>query len=176
MKYISNVLTFIRLLLVPLFPLAFFSSHPQGRLIALGIFVIAGFTDFLDGYIARRFHTITQLGTLLDPLADKLMLLMVLVTLWINGTLPVWIVVILILKETFMIVAGAYLYLRKGKFVIPSNYFGKSATALLFLAIPLRMLLPDNPIGLVLMAVALGLMLTALVSYTRFYWRRREHL
>lgn len=176
MNQISNVLTFIRLMLVPLFPAAFFSSHPQGRLIALGIFVVAGFTDFLDGYIARRFHMISPLGTVLDPLADKLMLLMVLVTLCINGTLPLWIVLILFIKETFMIAAGSYLYFKKGKFVIPSNYFGKAATALLFLAIPLRILIPDNPTGLVLIAAALMLMLAALVTYTQFYWRRREHL
>ena len=176
MNQISNVLTGIRLMIVPLFPIAFFSPHPRGRMIALGIFILAGFTDFLDGYIARRFNMITKLGIVMDPLADKLMLLMVLFTLWINGTLPWWFVTFFFLKETFMIVAGAYLYLRKGKFVIPSNYYGKAATVLLFLAIPLRILFPENPAGFILMSAAIVLMIAALVSYARFYWQRREFL
>ncbi len=176
MNKITNILTGIRLLLVPLFPFAFFSDHPQGKRIALGIFVMAGFTDFLDGFIARRFNMITALGTVLDPLADKLMLLMVLFTLWLNGTLPWWFVTFFFVKEVFMIGAGAYLYFKKGKFVIPSNYFGKAATALLFLAIPLRMLLPDNPAGLVLIGIAIALMVAAFISYARFYWQRREFI
>ena len=176
MNQLSNILTGIRLLLVPLFPVAFFSDHPEGRKIALGIFLLAGFTDFLDGFIARRFNMVTELGIVLDPLADKLMLLTVLFTLWINGTLPWWFAAFFFAKEVFMIAAGAYLYFKKGKFAIPSNYYGKTATALLFLAIPLRMLLPHSYIGLILMGIAIVLMVTAFISYARFYWQRREFL
>lgn len=175
MKHLSNLLTFIRLLLVPVFPIAFFSSDPLGPFIALAVFVLAGFTDFLDGYIARRFHQITPLGTVLDPLADKLMLLTVLLTLWHHGTLPLWILLIIILKETFMIVTGAYLYFRKSKFIIPSNRYGKAATALLFLAIPLRILMPDNSLALIIIFMALGLMFVALLRYTQYYLNHREH-
>ena len=174
MKHISNILTFIRLLLVPLFPAAFFSSHPDGRFIALGIFVTAGFTDFLDGYIARRFNMISPLGIVLDPLADKLMLLTVLFTLWFSGMLPGWIFVLLLLKESFMIVAGTYLYFKKGRFTIPSNLFGKSATALLFLAIPIKILFPDNPLSFFLILIAICLMVPALLIYIRVYYRRQR--
>lgn len=176
MKHLSNILTGLRLILVPMFPLMFFSSHPQGRVIALGIFLLAGLTDFLDGYIARRFHMITELGTVLDPLADKLMLMTVLATLWVNRTLPGWLVFPLIAKETFMIFAGSYLYIKKEKFVIPSNHYGKAATALLFLAIPLRILRPDHWAGLALIALAAATMITALVSYFQYYRQRREFI
>lgn len=176
MKHISNILTAIRLLLVPVFPAAYFSTHPQAHFIAMCIFLAAGFTDFLDGYIARRYHMITELGTVLDPLADKLMLLTVLTTLSISGTLPVWVVVLIALKELFMIFAGTFLYFRKSRFVIPSNYFGKAATALLFPAIPIWIMVPGNPISLILIVVAMVFMTAALLSYIHFYWRRREFL
>jgi cardiolipin synthase (CMP-forming) len=174
LKNISNILTLIRLMLVPAFPLVFFSSHPQSRLIALGIFVTAGITDFLDGYIARRFDLTSQLGTVLDPLADKLMLLAVLLSLWVNGTLPSWIFLILLLKESFMITAGSYLYFKRSKFVIPSNLYGKAATALLFLAIPLRILMPENPLSSLLIFASLGLMAAAITAYYRYYSHHKD--
>lgn len=176
MKHISNILTAIRLLLVPVFPAAYFSGHPQAHFIAVCIFLTAGFTDFLDGYIARRYDMITELGTVLDPLADKLMLLTVLTTLSISGTLPVWLVVVIALKELFMIFAGTFLYFKKSRFVIPSNYFGKAATALLFLAIPIWIMKPGNAISSVLILIAMIFMMAALLSYIHFYWRRREFL
>jgi len=159
-----------------MFPAAYFSSHPQAHFIAMCIFLAAGFTDFLDGYIARRFHMITELGTVLDPLADKLMLLTVLTTLYVSGTLPVWVVVVIALKELFMILAGTFLYFRKSRFVIPSNYFGKAATALMFPAIPIWIMMPGNTISLALILMAMVFMAAALLSYIHFYWRRREFL
>ncbi len=173
MKHIPNILSFFRLCLVPLFPIAFFSSHPDGKKIAIGIFIFAGFTDFLDGYLARRFNVVTQFGKVLDPLADKLMLLTALVTLWISGNLPLWLIAFILAKELFMIFAGAYLYFRKGKFAIPSNKYGKVATAVLFLAIPLRVLVPDSPAGLVLIGIALMFMVIAFFSYGRFYQEQK---
>lgn len=176
MRHLSNLLTTIRLLLVPVFPAVFFSSHPQNHFIAMCIFLVAGFTDFLDGYIARRYQMVTELGTVLDPLADKLMLMTVLITLFISGTLPLWVVIAIALKELFMIFAGAFLYLKKSRFVIPSNYLGKAATALLFPAIPIWIMVPGNVISLGLMFLAMILMFVALLSYIHFYWKRREFL
>lgn len=176
MKHTSNILTTLRLFLVPAFPIAYFSSHPQSHLMAVIVFLTAGVTDLLDGYIARRFRMVTPLGTVLDPLADKLMLLTTLITLWVGGTIPLWVTLLVALKESFMIGAGAFLYLGKGRFVIPSNYLGKTATALLYPAIPLWILMPRNVVSLVLMLLSLLLMAAALFSYIRFYWRQREYI
>jgi len=176
MRHTSNILTFLRLLLVPVFPAVYFSSHPKSHFIAICVFLAAGFTDFLDGYIARRYRMVTALGTVLDPFADKLMLLTVLITLYVSGPLPLWVVVLIVLKELFMIFSGAFLYFRKSKFVIPSNYFGKAATALLFPAIPIWIMVPGNLISVVLMLIAMVFMVAALVSYIHYYWRRREFL
>lgn len=99
MKHTSNILTSLRLLLVPVFPAVYFASHPKSHFIAMCVFLVAGFTDFLDGYIARRYQMVTALGTVLDPLADKLMLLTVLITLNISGTLPLWVVVLIVVKD-----------------------------------------------------------------------------
>ena len=169
MRHVPNMLSLFRLCLVPIFPIAFFSSHPYGKMIAIIIFIVAGFTDFLDGYIARRFNIVTQLGKVLDPLADKLMLMSALLTLWVNSNLPFWLIIIFVGKELFMIFAGAYLYFRKGKFAIPSNRYGKFATGILFLAIPIRILAPQNPAGLILITLALGFMLIAFFNYRTFY-------
>lgn len=176
MKHTSNILTSLRLLLVPVFPAVYFASHPKSHFIAMCVFLVAGFTDFLDGYIARRYQMVTALGTVLDPLADKLMLLTVLITLNISGTLPLWVVVLIVVKELFMIFAGGFLYFRKSKFVIPSNYFGKAATALLFPAIPIWIMVPGNLISVVLMFSAMFFMMAALLTYIHYYWRRREFL
>ena len=70
---------------------------------ALIIFIFAGFTDFLDGYIARKYHVISTFGTVFDPLADKLMLLVSLLSLYLDQNIPLWVLVIMIAKEAFMI-------------------------------------------------------------------------
>ena len=75
---LPNILTTIRLLLIPVFVLVFFSYGTQGLIYGAIIFLIAGFTDVLDGHIARKFNLVTKYGIVLDPLADKLMLLTVL--------------------------------------------------------------------------------------------------
>ena len=173
MRHVPNILTFFRLCLVPVFPIAFFSDHPQGQLIAMVIFIVAGITDFLDGYLARKYNIISKLGMVMDPLADKLMMLVALFTLWWNGTVPLALVLILIFKESFAISVGAYLYFRKGKFVIPSNYFGKVATGILFVAIPMRILFPDNMLGLFLIGVAITITLVALFSYSQYYRKKQ---
>ncbi len=174
MKHLPNLLTLLRLLMVPLFPLVYFSGRPDAVPISLGIFLLAGITDVLDGQIARRFNLISRLGTVLDPLADKLMLLTALASLAFEGTIPPVIFWILLLKEGFMIVVASIMYFRREKFVIPSNLFGKLATVLFFVAVPLNMLFPGNPWTLALMVVAFLLKLLALYHYIGYYRQNRK--
>ena len=75
---IPNLLTIIRFILIPLFVYFYFSNEQFSLEIAAIVFILSGITDTLDGYIARRFNQVTRLGTVLDPLADKLMLITVL--------------------------------------------------------------------------------------------------
>ena len=175
MKNIPNILTAIRMILVPIFPIIYFGDMKNAHYYALIIFIIAGFTDFLDGYIARKYNLITPFGTVFDPLADKLMLLTALLSLFMDQFIPLWVLLIMVFKELFMIGAGIYLYLRKEKMIIPSNIFGKLATAVFSLAIILLLITPDTNWLQFLLIIAVGFKLTAFSSYVTFMTRHRRH-
>jgi cardiolipin synthase len=165
MKNIPNILTVFRLALVPVFVIVFFSEIHNNTLWALFIYVVAGVTDVLDGYIARKYDIITEIGTVLDPLADKIMLIAAVVCLGIIGRVPFLAVLIVTVKESFMIVSGLILYYRKEKLVIPSNKYGKIATVLISISILLLILLPTSNIALYLLYFTIAFKLLALFKY-----------
>lgn len=129
---VPNILTILRIILVPVFVVTFFLVN---KWVALGVFIVAGITDALDGYIARRYDLKTELGAVLDPFADKLMLMSVLTVFTIKGYIPIIVVIIVGTKELFMIIVGIKFYLSQKKIVIPSNKFGKTATFLFYLSL-----------------------------------------
>ncbi|MDF2698878.1 MAG: CDP-diacylglycerol--glycerol-3-phosphate 3-phosphatidyltransferase [Haloplasmataceae bacterium] len=140
---LPNVITCFRLFLVPMFIFVYFSSLEANFVIAIMIFIIAGITDVLDGYIARKYNKITKIGQVLDPLADKLMQITVLSCFTISRFIPIWIIMIYGLKELLMIIGGIYLFFKKEKLVIPANRYGKLATILFYLAV-LLVFLPNS--------------------------------
>lgn len=119
---IPNVLTIIRIILIPVFVVLFFKGE---KITALCVFCAASLTDMLDGYLARKLNQITDFGKLFDPLADKLMVLtaMVCQTFW--GPLPLVAVIIVALKELVMVLGGVFMLSKD--VVVYSNYFGKAA-------------------------------------------------
>ena len=119
---IPNVLTIIRIILIPVFTVLFFKGH---KMASLAVFCAASLTDMLDGYLARKLNQITDFGKLFDPLADKLMVLtaMVCQTFW--GPLPPVAVAIVAAKELMMVLGGIFMLSRN--VVVYSNYFGKAA-------------------------------------------------
>ena len=120
---LPNILALIRLLLVPVVVWLIF----QERMItAMLVFLAACLTDLLDGYIARRYHLITQLGTFLDPMADKLMAVSVIIAFTVKGILPLAVTIVIFVKELLMLVGGV-LAAKNNKAVLPSNLFGKIA-------------------------------------------------
>jgi len=131
---IPNILTIIRFLLIPGFVYYFFSPTEYGIKVAIIIFVAAGLTDVLDGFIARRFNLITKLGIVLDPLADKLMLLTVLVSITLKNQIPIWIIIVVAAKETLMIL-GAITLFSDHDIVVPANKLGKLSTITFYVAI-----------------------------------------
>ena len=127
---VPNILTVIRLVLIPVVVVLM----AEGELIIAFVFFLAAcLTDLLDGYIARHYNQITKLGMWLDPLADKLMAVSVLITFTVTGVIPLFVVVIIGIKELLMLLGGALL-LKKG-IVVPSNKYGKIAAFLLNIAI-----------------------------------------
>ncbi len=131
MKNVPNILSLIRLLMVPLFVWLFLSGSVVAALV---VFILAGATDVADGFIARRYNCTSTLGKILDPLADKAMQLAAFLCLWYKGYVPGWMPVIYLVKELATVI-GAFIIFRKTKFVVKSNFFGKLATVLVFGAV-----------------------------------------
>lgn len=162
---VPNMLSLIRLCLVPVFAVVFFLPDPSAHQWAALIYALAFATDIADGYIARRFDMITKLGRVLDPLADKLMTFTVIICVTADGIIPVWAVVIFFCKELAMGVGG-FLMLRRTKDVIPSNWLGKTSTGVFFVVLAALVLFPvPRPWATGLIAFALALTVAALVSY-----------
>ena len=124
---IPNILTLIRMALVPVFIALYFCGMPIWAFCA---YLTASLTDFLDGYLARRLNQITSFGKLMDPAADKLMQLSMLFCLTYTKHLPVWALAVLLGKELIMISAGWYL-LKKRNVVVRANWSGKYMTLFL---------------------------------------------
>lgn len=170
MSHLPNILTIFRLCLVPLFPLAYFSDQlSNGPLIAVLIYIIAGITDVLDGAIARRYDLISRTGIVLDPLADKFMLVSALATLTHAGILPPIILILVLAKEGLMVFLAMLLYLRRDRFIIPSNRFGKAATAIFFIAVIETILVNLPGLNLFLFSLAILVKIYALTTYIRHY-------
>ena len=111
------------------------SEAPDARFWA-GWFVLIGVaTDFLDGYLARRFHQVSEFGKIIDPLADKIGVGLVFVALAIAGDLELWIVLVVILRDLFLLAGAVYIRRRK-RITVQSNWPGKVAvTAMAVLAL-----------------------------------------
>ena len=128
---IPNILTIIRFILIPFI---FTSVVNEDFLATIIIFTISAITDILDGYIARKYNYITDIGKLIDPLADKLTQMSLLLSLAILKILPWWIFAIVFIKEGVMIISASLMY-KKEDVVVYSKWYGKLATVLFYLAI-----------------------------------------
>lgn len=164
---VPNVLTMLRLALIPVFVLLHAAAMEK---LALLVFCAASFTDWLDGHIARKYHLITDFGKLMDPLADKLMVCTALIMQGLNGTFPVAAIIIVILKELVMIYGSSYMLAHD--VVVYANIWGKLAQCSFILALVLSFWHRDFtamafPIDRVCLWIAVVLAVVALVDYTR---------
>ena len=125
---LPNKLTILRVLMIPFFVFFMLTDFLgyAGRIVALVLFCAASFTDFLDGFIARKYHLVTNFGKFMDPLADKLLVCSALICFVENGELAAWIVIIIIARE--FIISGFRLVAADNGVVIAANYWGKLKT------------------------------------------------
>ena len=129
-KHIPNILTMFRFILIPFI----FISITQSNYIAAFIFLtLSGITDILDGAIARKFDCITNFGKLIDPLSDKATQISVLIALYIQNIIPLWILLVVLFKELIMIAGASFLYGKE--LVVSSKWYGKLSTVLFYCAI-----------------------------------------
>lgn len=174
LKNLPNILSVIRILLVGVFIYVFFLDYPNNLFWALITFLAAGLTDVIDGFLARRFNWITNVGKILDPFADKLMQCTVLICMWIKHLIPGWLVIPFILKE-FLMLLGGLLIIKKRQVVVVSNIFGKMTVVFFYAAVVLcisaRDFLKENPIVLyIVCALVLIAAISALTNYAVKYF------
>jgi cardiolipin synthase len=138
LKKIPNILTIGRIILVPFFVLAFYLPGFYGDLTAFALFVIASFTDFLDGMLARMMGEESKLGELLDPIADKIIVATALILLVMDGTIRHYEVIpaIIILTREILI-SGLREFLAEGQIKLPVSNLAKLKTFLQMFAISL---------------------------------------
>ncbi len=160
---LPNIITLFRLLLIPLFIFVYFKNPENNLLFSVIIFFIAGLSDLLDGYLARKNNQVTTFGTVMDPLADKLMLLTALVSYAVSGIIPYAILILVAFKESVMIIGGLVVY-RWG-IINPANSMGKFVTFSFYIGI--LALLFNPTVGIVLLFISAGLSFIAGLSYVK---------
>lgn len=123
---IANKITILRIILIPIFLFVLLSSITNNLLIALVLFLVASFTDFLDGYLARKLDLVTKLGKFMDPLADKLLVISAMLAFVEIGLLPSWVAFIIVSRELIISVFRA-IAASEGV-VIAASWWGKLKT------------------------------------------------
>ena len=134
---IPNALSFVRLLLVPVF--LWLVLGPEADVIALLVLMLSGITDYLDGKLARQLGQTSKVGAILDPVADRLYILAVVIGLGIRDIIPWWLAIALPLRDVFLFSLVPFLRTR-GYSSLPVHFLGKAATASLLYAFPLLLL------------------------------------
>ena len=163
---LPNKLTMLRILLIPVFMVVLYWDFPGATWVAVAIFIIASFTDLLDGKIARKYNLVTNFGKFMDPLADKLLVCSAMICLIEKGQLAAWIVIIIIARE--FIISGFRLVAADNGIVIAASWWGKAKTISQMIMIIL--LVADfggvfDMIGQVMIYLALVLTVVSLVDY-----------
>lgn len=172
---IPNILTVLRIFLTPIYLLVFFSGLENRFLLAGFIFILAGISDVLDGKIARKYNLVTNLGIVLDPIADKMMTFAVLISYTIEGFIPSWILIAMGVKEIVMLLGGGVLYLYKGKQVVPSNIYGKTATVSFYAAALSVVFKLSEKLSEVLFIITVILNILAFMTYLKIYISKRNN-
>lgn len=164
-----NIITLLRIILIPFFILFYFVDLPHWNMWAAILFVVAAFTDWLDGYLARKYNLVSNFGKLWDPIADKLLVLAALLLLLDWG--KVSFIAVLILEGRELIIGGVRSLAASKGVVIAADMSGKLKTVVQFIAITL-LLLQDWPfqeatasIGEVLIWVSVALSIYSCIEY-----------
>ena len=123
---LPNQLTVLRIILSPIFLFFFLSGNPLFKQISIGIFIIAALTDWYDGWLARKFNYITNWGKFWDPLADKILTSTAFIGFVILGVLPLWMVIIILLRDFIITILRAYADYKGASF--PTSNYAKVKT------------------------------------------------
>lgn len=173
---IPNVLTLIRICLIPLLVYLFFTCYDSKPCIPAAVYIFAALTDLLDGFIAKRYNMVSDYGKVLDPLADKLFLNTMLLCFYIKQESLILTLLLIInaAKELYMITAGTLLYKRK--FIMSSKFIGKAAAFVFNVGIMVYFFIPYagvlKTVAEIILLIGLILSLSAAVYYTVTVYRQ----
>lgn len=171
----ANIITVGRIVMIPVVIAFLFDPGPAAGWWAMGIFVVAAISDLIDGWLARRYAQVSVIGAFLDPLADKLMVMAVMVMLIPLGRIPAWLVVVLLARE--LVITGLRGIASAEGIIISASAGGKFKTAyqmtgLSFLLIHYRYLEIDcHTVGLWLMYISTAISLWSGWSYCFEFWK-----
>ena len=173
---LPNKLTILRTIMIPVFLIFLYipGLGMTGDVLAAAIFVLASFTDLLDGKIARKYNLVTNFGKFMDPLADKLLVCSALIALVDLDRIPAWVVIIIIARE--FIISGFRLVASDNGIVIAASYWGKFKTV--FQMAMIIVLIADlggvfDLIGEILIWAAVALTIISLIDYV---WKNKQVL
>lgn len=172
---IPNFLSLFRLLLVPVYMTIYLNgSQPRDYIAAAVILAVSCLTDMIDGKIARKYNMGSKVGQLLDPIADKITQLALIICLSVKYPVLWNLVILFVIKESFQSIAAFVTY-RKGKILTGALFSGKICTTVLFMSLILMVLMPDMATKVVnVITIVDGIfMLVAFVDYIRAYFDKR---
>lgn len=168
---IPNILSFVRLLLIPVYVVIFLNARTSSDyFISACILAVSCLTDLIDGKIARHFNMVSHLGTVLDPLADKLTQLAMILCLAYNHPILWYLVGLFVVKESFQLIAGG-IRLRKGSMLKGAQMTGKICTTVLFISLIALVVFPtmNETIVNIIVIVDAIFMLIAFIDYLIVY-------
>ena len=166
--FLPNLLSLSRILIAP--AIVYFLSHSEtwAGWLACAMLGVAGITDGLDGYLARRSKRITRLGVALDPIADKIFAVVLVFALILYRDFPLWMVALVVIRDLLIAGGGIYLLRRLPDLVLPSNLTGKWAFAALVVLLGAHIIRFDFSINLMTPITAV-LLIASLLSYGRVF-------
>lgn len=172
MLNIPNLLSLSRIFLAPVIGYYLWRGDARSTLICLILLAIAGITDGLDGYLARRLNQVSNFGIALDPVADKILAGAVVVMLIFYRDFPLWLAVLIIGRDVLILLAGMYL-VKERRLVLPSSITGKYAFAAIAFLLGSYIIRFDFGI-LLTTYVTIGLLVASTINYARVFMRVRN--
>ena len=167
----ANKLTMIRVILIPAFLAVLYIGFDGSNYVAMGIFIAAGLTDFADGYIARHRNQITDFGKLMDPIADKILVLAAMLWFLERGIMPAWVVLIVVIRD-FMVNALRLIAVDNSR-IIAAAISGKIKTAVTMTC--LSVMFVDFPQWIIYTCVA-AITVTTVVSGVEYFIKNKDIL
>ncbi|KAA0259583.1 CDP-diacylglycerol--glycerol-3-phosphate 3-phosphatidyltransferase [Deferribacter autotrophicus] len=173
---IANQITFFRLLIIPVFLIFLFINKPYSNIVAAIIFIVASLSDFIDGYIARKYDLVTNLGKIADPVADKILVASAMVALVELQRIPSWVVIVILARE--FAVGALRNFASTNGVIIPAGWSGKIKTTIQLISLTMiifkEKFLGVNMylIGKVLLYISVVVSILSLVDYFYRYFKK----